>query len=318
MRGAWIGLLALVPVMAQAMEPTMVQQGRLLDASGGPLNGSVTMTFRLYEAEGATDSLWDEEHTLVVSNGYYGVILGEQDPLPMSAIEGDVTPWIGIDIAGAEFQHQQMASVPGAMTAQSAERATLADRATVADTATLADRATQADSATQADTAALADRATLADTATVAESALLADRATTAETAEIAELALEAGTAETATSAGTADLAAEALTALTDDEATTISRTDCAQDQVLSFNGSAWVCTSVPSLTGTRASHFTRWGRVDCPSTSSSVYAGWMATGHYTHGGGPSNVSTRRTVIARVQSRCDSTLVAFHGPTPLA
>ena len=30
------------------------------------------------------------------------------------------------------------------------------------------------------------------------------------------------------------------------------------------------------------------------------------------------DVSTRRTVIARVQSRCDSTLVAFHGPTPLA
>ncbi len=49
------------------------------------------------------------------------------------------------------------------------------------------------------------------------------------------------------------------------------------------FNGSAWV--NVTNATTT----FINWGRNNCPSTSTIVYAGYAAGGHYNHGGSGAN-----------------------------
>lgn len=172
---------------ALAITPTLHHQGRLLDALGAPLDGSVIANFDLYADDTSTVSLWDETHSLAVSDGYYGVVLGETTPLTPEFIASNSELWIAISIGGSEFQRSPLGSVPSALTAE------------------------------------------------------------------------------------------------------TLGRTDCSTNEVLSYDGSAWQCTAVPSLTGSRNSVFKRWGRIDCPTGSNVVYAGFMANGHFDHPGSSSN-----------------------------
>lgn len=61
----------------------------------------------------------------------------------------------------------------------------------------------------------------------------------------------------------------------------------CSSGQYASFNGSTWVCATLPAYQPITT--YTRWGRTSCPSGASTVYTGWIAHGHYQHGGGPTN-----------------------------
>ena len=49
------------------------------------------------------------------------------------------------------------------------------------------------------------------------------------------------------------------------------------------YNGSSWVGIVAASTT------YIRWGRDDCPATSSLVYWGYAASGHYNHNGSGAN-----------------------------
>jgi len=57
-------------------------QGRLTDASGTPLNGSYSITFRIYDAETAGNLLWQGTHNNVaISKGIFNILLGDiNDP----------------------------------------------------------------------------------------------------------------------------------------------------------------------------------------------------------------------------------------------
>lgn len=69
-----VGLV--ITTSAWASSPTVAHQGRVVDATGAPLNGAYDFTFRMYDSGGA--DLWSEEHTSVsVEDGFYSVSLGQ-------------------------------------------------------------------------------------------------------------------------------------------------------------------------------------------------------------------------------------------------
>ena len=59
----------------------MTYQGHLLDANGKPVGQDApqnkTIVFYIYDAEEGGITIWGEEQTVTVDNGYFSVILGE-------------------------------------------------------------------------------------------------------------------------------------------------------------------------------------------------------------------------------------------------
>jgi hypothetical protein len=77
-----LALLA-APVALASTPSTVAHQGRVLDASGAGVNGSVTLTFRVYAVPSSGAALWTEVHPgVVVSDGYFAVELGSVTDMP--------------------------------------------------------------------------------------------------------------------------------------------------------------------------------------------------------------------------------------------
>ncbi len=98
-------------------------QGVLTDTAGTPINGSISMTFALYDAAQAEQSLWSDDFALELVDGFYTVYLGSQKILdPQSIIAGDEV-WLGITVADdSEMERIQLASVVFALQAQFCEQ----------------------------------------------------------------------------------------------------------------------------------------------------------------------------------------------------
>ena len=65
----------------------VMQQGRILDADGTPLEGNQFLQFSLYDAPQGGSPLWEESMFINVVNGYYSVELGTN---PLDALESDL------------------------------------------------------------------------------------------------------------------------------------------------------------------------------------------------------------------------------------
>ncbi len=77
---------------------TMSYQGVLTGTDGFPVpDGSVSLTFRLYDSSENGDTLWEETQDVSVSKGIFNVILGSSNPLN---IPFDKQYWMGISIGG--------------------------------------------------------------------------------------------------------------------------------------------------------------------------------------------------------------------------
>ena len=68
-----------------AVPQTISQQGRLLDSSGLPLQGTHNLTFRVFESPASTTALWSESLTALFDNGFYTVILGSDTSNPLDS-----------------------------------------------------------------------------------------------------------------------------------------------------------------------------------------------------------------------------------------
>lgn len=95
-------------------------QGYLKDAASVPVNGSVSLTFKLYNVATGGSPLWSETQTVTVSKGIYSVILGAATPfsLPFNEIY-----YLGVSVGGgAELSpRHQLTSAPYALTAASVQ-----------------------------------------------------------------------------------------------------------------------------------------------------------------------------------------------------
>jgi hypothetical protein len=82
-----------------ASTTTMSYQGRLTSDTGTPVNGSVQMTFRLYDVLNGGSPLWTEVHSGVqVSQGLFAVQLGSLSPLSSSLFAGRSTLFLGVAV----------------------------------------------------------------------------------------------------------------------------------------------------------------------------------------------------------------------------
>ena len=119
---------------------TISYQGHLSDSAGAPINATLPMTFKLYDA--SQTLLWTEARTganaVPVTNGLFNVALGAVTPIDPASVGQEL--WLGISVDGdaemtprgkigmsANTAHAEMASV--ADTAKNADNATTADTA---------------------------------------------------------------------------------------------------------------------------------------------------------------------------------------------
>lgn len=108
-------------------------QGYLTDDQGAPYDGSADVRFTLYDTAEGGASLWTETHIGVpVTNGYFNVLMGSQDPLLPSHFSGDTRYLqLGVDTSQSgvftELPRQRMAAVPYALQAGSAPWSGLTD-----------------------------------------------------------------------------------------------------------------------------------------------------------------------------------------------
>jgi hypothetical protein len=69
----------------QAAVPSRVtHQGRLFDANDAPIDDTLSMTFKLYDAQGV--AVWTESHSVTFTDGYYAVELGSMSPLDSATL----------------------------------------------------------------------------------------------------------------------------------------------------------------------------------------------------------------------------------------
>ena len=72
----------IAPIWAEAPK-TMSYQGVLQDGNGQAINGLRSLKFVIYAANGAP--IWNETHSVTVTDGVFGVILGTQgSPLDLA------------------------------------------------------------------------------------------------------------------------------------------------------------------------------------------------------------------------------------------
>lgn len=117
-------LVGFLPIsFAGAQIPQLIRyQGTLVDANNVPLEGSVTLTFRLYDVATGGTAVWSETQTAIpVSRGVFNVLLGSVTTL---ALPFDKDYWLSTQVnTDAEMSpRQQLTSVPYAYRAKVAEQ----------------------------------------------------------------------------------------------------------------------------------------------------------------------------------------------------
>ncbi len=93
-------LLALLPGLVQAGgREALYHQGFVIDQQGDPIDGTLPVTFRLYELAAGGEPLWEENDTVTFSEGVYTAELGEATVFPNDLFDHD-SLYLGIQVAG--------------------------------------------------------------------------------------------------------------------------------------------------------------------------------------------------------------------------
>ncbi len=112
---AVIGLGVFTLCQAADRPTLMSYQGNLLDANGDPVGKEAPVNkivqFYIYDAEEDGNTIWGEEQTVTVDNGYFSVILGEGTKLTGDNLFQDMDPgksnadsrYIGLIVDGVDI-----------------------------------------------------------------------------------------------------------------------------------------------------------------------------------------------------------------------
>lgn len=110
------------PLVSIAAIPQYINyQGYLTDSSGTPINGAVTITFKLYDASTGGTQLWTASPSITAVNGLVNKDLG---PINLS-FDSPVYMGIAVDGDPEMTPRQQLTSVPYAYHAKTVEQDTL-------------------------------------------------------------------------------------------------------------------------------------------------------------------------------------------------
>lgn len=112
-----IALLA-PPALAQ-VPTTFAHQGQLLDADGRPVEGPLTVVWRLYDESVGGIPLWEESRTVTFRDGWFTAQLGSNAPFPEGLFDRGPL-YLGISVDGDEEMspREVVASVPWALVAR--------------------------------------------------------------------------------------------------------------------------------------------------------------------------------------------------------
>jgi hypothetical protein len=108
----WVMGLVILLTMASALPAWAVPgllsfQGKLTDSVGDALNGTFSMTFRLFNVESDGSSIWDETQTVDVRDGIYSVQLGTLNPLNESYF-GSASLYLEVVVEGETLSPRQL------------------------------------------------------------------------------------------------------------------------------------------------------------------------------------------------------------------
>ncbi len=81
-----------------AVPGSLSYQGYLTDPSGSPVNGTVSVTFALYDIDVGGLEQWSELQTVEVSQGLFQVELGTDVLNPFAAGLFDLPLWLGMAV----------------------------------------------------------------------------------------------------------------------------------------------------------------------------------------------------------------------------
>ena len=115
---AFCWLLGAPPARADA--PALLPvQGRLLDASGTPIDGTKDVTFHLYDAETGGTALFSETQSVTFDQGEFTVYLGSVETLDLGLLRDANAYWLELVVDGETLSPRlRLGSVPYAGFAQ--------------------------------------------------------------------------------------------------------------------------------------------------------------------------------------------------------
>ena len=105
-------------VALAAVPSTLTEQGRVFDAAGAPLAGTVPIRFAVYASPTGGAPLWSETQTLTLDEGYFSAQIGTVTAMPPALWDGS-TRYVGVQV-GTDPEmspRQATASVPYALVA---------------------------------------------------------------------------------------------------------------------------------------------------------------------------------------------------------
>ncbi|HEC79159.1 MAG TPA: hypothetical protein ENI34_08485 [candidate division WOR-3 bacterium] len=107
-------------------------QGYLTDTLDVPINDTLNMIFRIYDASSGGNELWNETQAgVIIERGVFSVILGSVSAIPDSVFTGGTERWLEITVAGNVLSPRtRITSVGYAYTATYADTAEYARNAT--------------------------------------------------------------------------------------------------------------------------------------------------------------------------------------------
>ena len=116
-------IIFLFPLTTGAVPQLLNQQGYMSDNQGGPITGSVNVTFNLYSVESEGSSIWTQTTPITFDGGYYSVVLGPGSPdLSVDIFDGSDL-FLGLTLEGQnEFLPRvRIVSVPYTFRAEAVE-----------------------------------------------------------------------------------------------------------------------------------------------------------------------------------------------------
>jgi hypothetical protein len=88
---------------ARLVPKLMNYQGYLTDTLGIPIDDSLDMTFKIYDAATSGNELWSETQTNVpIERGVFSVILGETISIPDSVFSDFTSTWLELTLEGPQ------------------------------------------------------------------------------------------------------------------------------------------------------------------------------------------------------------------------
>mgnify|MGYP000060269397 CR=1 FL=1 len=105
------------PLTAPPSAVLISYQGELTDNNGTPINGTRSMTFKLYHQASGGTAVWTETQNVSVSNGLFHVLPGSVTALNSSILTGDLYLGVKVGTDNEMTPRERLGSVPYAVEA---------------------------------------------------------------------------------------------------------------------------------------------------------------------------------------------------------